>query len=87
VLQRLIDEGLAPQEAVDRPRFSLREDFSVALEPQCGADVATQLGRRGHRILASDWVTMFGGAHVILREDGWYWPASDPRRDGASWGA
>jgi gamma-glutamyltranspeptidase len=57
------------------------------LEERIALDVANALEHRGHRVTTTDWITMFGGAHVILREDGWYLPASDPRRDGASWGS
>jgi gamma-glutamyltranspeptidase/glutathione hydrolase len=82
VLQALIDDRVAPQTAVDRPRFSVRENLAVVVEERFGQEILGELERRGHPLRFVDRSTIFGGAHAILREDGWLLPASDPRRDG-----
>ncbi|MCW5878520.1 MAG: gamma-glutamyltransferase family protein [Anaerolineales bacterium] len=85
----LIDDGLDPQAALDRPRFCI-EDGSAALElaVEHGLPESTQaqLAAMGHPLKAVDGLprALFGRGQVILREreTGVLWGGSDPRADG-----
>jgi gamma-glutamyltranspeptidase/glutathione hydrolase len=90
VLVSLLDDGLDPQAALDRPRFLLEDglpDGRVVLEPEIPAATREGLLARGHRIaLATGWNRLvFGKGQVIRRDsDGVLWGGSEPRADGCA---
>jgi gamma-glutamyltranspeptidase / glutathione hydrolase len=80
VVAGVLDEGLDPQTAVDRPRFHAWRD-TVNAEP--GVDVAalTELQHRGLRVRR--WPARhhyFGGVSLVSARG----PAADPRRSGVA---
>src|SRR5439155_19316707 len=80
VLAAVLDEGLAPAEAVARPRFHPVGRLANA-EPGLGAEALEALRSRGLEVRAWDRRHhYFGGVSLITRSGG----AGDPRRDGAA---
>jgi gamma-glutamyltranspeptidase/glutathione hydrolase len=78
VLAGILDEGLEPQAAVDRPRFH-RQDDVVNAEPGVDEGALAELERRGSRIRRWPYIHhYFGGVSLVARAG----PAADPRRDG-----
>ena len=76
----ILDEGLAPQEAVDRPRVHPAEDVLNA-EPGADEDGLAALEAAGRTVRR--WPERhhyFGGVSLVARGG----PAADPRRDGAA---
>jgi gamma-glutamyltranspeptidase/glutathione hydrolase len=86
----LVDDGLDPQAALDRPRFCIEEgtaDGSVALEAGIPEPTIAELGRMGHTVRLVDGYerALFGRGQIILRdESGVLWGGSDPRADGCA---
>ena len=89
VLSALVDDGLDPQAALDRPRFCIDVDESggrVAIEE--GMPDATFAGLKdmGHSVYSVSGYerALFGRGQVILRdaETGVLCAGSDPRADG-----
>jgi gamma-glutamyltranspeptidase/glutathione hydrolase len=79
VLAGILDEGLAPQAAVDRPRFHPAAGV-VNAEPGVDEDALAQLEASGRAVRR--WPELhhyFGGVSAVGREG----PAADPRRSGA----
>jgi gamma-glutamyltranspeptidase / glutathione hydrolase len=75
----VLDEGLEPQAAVDRPRFH-RELNVVNVEPGVDDDALAELERRGLEVRR--WPEpnyYFGGVSLVSR----FGAGADPRRDGA----
>lgn len=100
VLSNLVDFAMAPQQALDMPRFSLTGPGAgmgadeagglVAMESTWDPATLAELGRRGHQIRvagAYGW-SAFGGGQVILRDpaSGVLYGGSDPRKDGCAVG-
>jgi gamma-glutamyltranspeptidase/glutathione hydrolase len=80
VLAGVLDEGLAPAEAVARPRFHPVGRLANA-EPGLGPEALDALRSRGLEVRAwEDRHHYFGGVSLITRSGG----AGDPRRDGAA---
>ena len=80
VMAGLLDEGLSPADAVDRPRLHPAESV-VQLEPGFSDDVPEALEAAGFTI--REWPTRhhyFGGVSVVNR----FGAAGDPRRSGAA---
>jgi gamma-glutamyltranspeptidase/glutathione hydrolase len=76
----LVDDGLDPQEVLDRARFRVEGDH-VSLERGLW-DRESELGGLGLEIVRdTDWVK-FGAGQVIIVEDGALLGGSDPRMDG-----
>jgi gamma-glutamyltranspeptidase/glutathione hydrolase len=74
----VLDEGLDPQHAVDRPRFH-RQDDVVNVEPGVDEDALAALERGGLEVRR--WPGLnhyFGGVSLVGRAG----PAADPRRSG-----
>jgi gamma-glutamyltranspeptidase/glutathione hydrolase len=90
----LVDHGLNPQEALDRPRFRWLGGLRVLLEtPELrvreGGFLSDALEDRGHQVEAPGSTVMdrFGGGQAIARErDGLLVGASDRRKDGCALG-
>ena len=85
----LIDDGLDPQAALDRPRFCIedgRAGGAVSIEEGIPDEVLARLGEMGHSVtLRSGYArSIFGRGQVIVRDpqSGVLWGGSDPRADG-----
>jgi gamma-glutamyltranspeptidase/glutathione hydrolase len=80
VASAILDEGLAPQLAVDRPRVH-RAGEVVNAEPDANEEALAKLERRG--LTVRRWPEQhhyFGGVSLIAREAA----AADPRRSGTA---
>jgi gamma-glutamyltranspeptidase/glutathione hydrolase len=93
VVVGMIDDGLDPQAALDRPRFCIDPAASGgALNLEAGVPSTTVEGltRRGHVLrsgLSGYGRALFGRGQIIRRElDGVLWGGSDPRADGCALG-
>ncbi len=92
VVVNMIDDGLDPQAALDRPRFCLSEaspSSRVQLEEGLPAATLQALSRMGHTVVpvSGDARSIFGRGQIIRREpDGVLWGGSDPRADGLAIG-
>ncbi len=92
VVSALLDDGLDPQRALDRPRWCLEAgtaDSTLALEE--GLPVATMaaLASRGHRVRPVVGLdrALFGCGQIITRDaEGVLTGGSDPRKDGLAVG-
>jgi gamma-glutamyltranspeptidase / glutathione hydrolase len=97
ILMNLIDFKMSPQKAGDQYRLWHRESFEstnekaadpgmVVAEPGFSPEVLQQLEKMGHRF--SKQTRYFGGYQGIWRaeEPRRYFGASDPRKDGCSFG-
>jgi gamma-glutamyltranspeptidase/glutathione hydrolase len=90
----LVDHGLNPQEALDRPRFRYLAGRRVVIEaPGLSVDeggrLGDALGARGHDVVdPGQWMAdLFGGGQAIaVGEDGLWIGASDRRKDGCALG-
>ena len=95
LVQGLVDDGLDPQAAVERPRFVVQTEAAgqplgpVSIESD-GADGTTvaALESRGHEVeLVEPKTPMMGWAQVIRRRpDGSYEGGADPRADSVAAG-
>jgi gamma-glutamyltranspeptidase / glutathione hydrolase len=80
VTAAVVDEGLPPQAAVDRPRVH-RAARVVNAEPGADDDALSELEASGHEVRRwPDRHHYFGGVSVLTRSGG----AGDPRRSGAA---
>jgi len=83
-LTNMLDFGMDPQTAIDRPR-SFAEGDTLTLEEGYSEAVAQALADKGHAVQRAE--TPIGGAQaILLREDGILEGASDPRKDGVALG-
>ncbi len=89
----LLDDGLSPQEALDRPRLCLVDsapDGRVALEQGVSMETLEGLAAMGHVIapVSGFGRAIFGRGQVILRDPqtGVLAGGSDPRADGLAMG-
>ncbi|CAN8030468.1 unnamed protein product [Ixodes persulcatus] len=80
VLLGMLELGLNPQEAVDRPRvmigagYTLHPDDGLILEEGLPSEVAEELKKRGHRLLGTLKGALrrrTGSAHVVTRGSWW----------------
>jgi gamma-glutamyltranspeptidase/glutathione hydrolase len=93
VVVAMIDDGLDPQAALDRPRFCIDPATAgghLNLELGIPEAVVNGLRERGH-VLRADVGgyarALFGRGQIIRREpDGVLWGGSDPRADGCAMG-
>jgi gamma-glutamyltranspeptidase / glutathione hydrolase len=84
---RLLIHRMNPQAALDAPRWKLNGGISVDLEASASSDLRAGLIALGHEIKAfADSYMDFGAGQIIVRPDGGYAAASDPRRDGQAAG-
>jgi gamma-glutamyltranspeptidase/glutathione hydrolase len=88
----MLDDGLDPQAALDRPRVCLepgQTDGRVGVEQGVPPESAAALAGMGHEVfLVSGYErAMFGRGQIIRRDpDGVLWGGSDPRADGCAMG-
>jgi gamma-glutamyltranspeptidase/glutathione hydrolase len=92
VLLAMLEDGLDPQAALDRPRLCLAEgrpDSPVAVEGGFPEATVAELHARGHdATVVTGWGrAVFGRGQIILRDEGGVlWGGSDPRADGCALG-
>lgn len=92
VLSALVDDGLDPQAALDRPRFCIDAEESggrVAIEEGIPQETFTGLEKLGHPVYSVSGYerALFGRGQVILRDEfGVLCGGSDPRADGCAMG-
>ncbi len=91
VVLGLVDDGLDPQAALDRPRFCIDDGTAagrVALEEGLPAGTLAELARMGHPVysVSGDERALFGRGQIILRDpqSGVLTAGSDPRADGCA---
>jgi gamma-glutamyltranspeptidase / glutathione hydrolase len=84
VVSALVDEGLDPQAALERPRFRVEGD-SVLLEEGLW-DAAAELEAVGIPVVRSSDASRFGGGQAILASGEALIGGSDPRKDGCALG-
>ena len=91
VLSALVDDGIDPQAALDRPRFCIDVDESggrVAIEEGIPDETFSGLEKMGHPVysVTSYNRALFGRGQVIMRdpETGVLCAGSDPRADGCA---
>ncbi|MCC6500659.1 MAG: gamma-glutamyltransferase family protein [Anaerolineales bacterium] len=90
VLSALVDDGLDPQAALDRPRFCIDAEESggrVAIEEGMSQETFTGLEKLGHPVYSVSGYerALFGRGQVILRDEfGALCGGSDPRADGCA---
>jgi len=89
----LLDDGLDPQQALDRPRVCLPAGEAkglVALEAGIAPSVVDELRARGHDValVEGHGRAVFGRGQIITRdpESGVLCGGSDPRADGCAIG-
>jgi gamma-glutamyltranspeptidase/glutathione hydrolase len=89
----MIDDGLDPQAALDRPRFCIEPADAggiASLETGIPPEVVAELERRGHVVkgnISGYARALFGRGQIIRRDpDGVLWGGSDPRADGCAVG-
>jgi len=93
VVVGMVDDGLDPQAALDRPRFCLTEanpQSRVELEVGIPKETLSRLAQMGHTIVPVEGYAraVFGRGQIIYRdlETGVLWGGSDPRADGQAVG-
>jgi len=80
VLSGILDEGLEPQAAVDRPRLHSAAEI-VRIEPGFEDEVPAALEKAGYDVRRFSAIHhYFGGVSLLARSGG----AADPRRSGAA---
>jgi len=80
LVSALVDDGLDPQAALDRPRFRV-ENGAVLLEEGLW-DEAEALEQAGHEVVREPETSGFGGGQAILVHGDALVGGSDPRKDG-----
>jgi gamma-glutamyltranspeptidase/glutathione hydrolase len=79
---RLVDYRMNPQAALDAPRWKVNAGRSVDLEASASAGLRSELIAMGHSMESvPDTYMDFGAGQFIVRTEGGYVAASDPRRD------
>ena len=83
VAVNMIDFGMNPQEALDRPRWEWVKDKKIVLEESVPEEIAEALRARGHEVGREPDTSVFGRGQIILRnEEGVLTGATEPRADG-----
>lgn len=89
VLSAMLDDGCDPQTALDRLRFCINADGSVALEEGMDDTVTEALGAMRHPVHVMEGYArkLFGRGQIIqARASGMYAGGSDARADGCAFG-
>ncbi|RMF80316.1 MAG: gamma-glutamyltransferase [Chloroflexi bacterium] len=89
VINAMVDDGLNPQEALDRPRWCLHDGTSssvLSLEEGIPVKTMARLAELGHKVkpVSGPGRGVFGSGQIIRRdpETGVLFGGSDPRKDG-----
>ena len=86
-LMRLIDYRQQPQAALDAPRWKVNGRLSIDYEAGVPDALRSGLAALGHQFASiPDSYMDFGAGQFIVRTEGGYVAASDPRRDGQAAG-
>ncbi len=80
----LVDEGLDPQAALDKPRFRI-DGTRIFLEEGLW-NAENSLAHEGYDVVRDEDTLSFGGGQAILRNDDGLVGGSDPRKDGLAAG-
>jgi gamma-glutamyltranspeptidase / glutathione hydrolase len=80
LVSAIVDDGLDPQAALDRPRFRV-EGEALLLEEGLWSE-AEALEQAGHQVVRETDATVFGGGQTILLYGDALVAGSDPRKDG-----
>ena len=85
---RIFRHGQNPQAASDAPRWQVRGGLMVEVEQGFTAEALDDLRGRGHQLTVRAFgrTDTFGGAQLVMRIDGGYIAASEPRKDGQAVG-
>jgi len=93
VISNLIDYGMNPQEALNAPRFCIRDGTSggkIALEEGIALETMSTLSRMGHEVVPTAGLgrMIFGRGQIITRnpKNGVLCGGSSPRADGLAIG-
>lgn len=86
MLVRMFDHGQNPQTACDAPRWHVREDGALLLEPGHAAATVDSLRERGHEIVLDAMPHLFGGGQLVHALADGYCAASDKRKEGQAVG-
>jgi gamma-glutamyltranspeptidase/glutathione hydrolase len=89
ILSAMLDDGLDPQAALNRPRFCVNPDDTVSLEEGMPEETMARLISMGHPAsMVSGYARkLFGRGQIILTcSNGFYEGGSDPRSDGCVFG-
>jgi gamma-glutamyltranspeptidase/glutathione hydrolase len=82
VVSNLADYNMNPQTALDAPRWRYLTDQRVVLETGIPSEVMIALSQRGHEVRVNPSKGMFGKGQMILKQNGVFVAASEPRADG-----
>ena len=82
VVLNMADYGMNPQAALDAPRWRFLSGKTVLLEQTVPPLIARALIEQGHDIQVSTEGRQFGRGQIILRREGIFIAASEPRADG-----
>lgn len=83
VVSNMLDYGMNPQEALDRPRWEWIRGKKIMLEESIPEEIAEALRARGHEVGREPDTSVFGRGQIILRDDeGVLAGATEPRADG-----
>lgn len=90
LLSALIDHGMSLQEAIEAPRFFVRDYHdNFEFEPRFSSEIVDELAGKGWNLVEKGTLDLyFGGAQGVLVdfETGELVGGADPRRDGAAIG-
>jgi gamma-glutamyltranspeptidase/glutathione hydrolase len=86
VASRFVDFAQNPQAALDAPRWQVKTNKTVWIEPGFAPAVYEDLTRRGHELVRQPRTIEFGSGQAILRLKDCYAAASDCRHDGQAVG-
>lgn len=78
----LVDYHLNPQALLDAPRWQVMEDGQVLLEEAVSGAIVSSLQERGHRAKRTTDSYRFGKGQMILKQQGVFMVATEPRADG-----
>ena len=82
VVSNLADYEMNPQTALDAPRWRYLTDQRVVLETGIPSEVMIALSQRGHEVRVNPSKGLFGKGQMILKHNGVFVAASEPRADG-----
>jgi gamma-glutamyltranspeptidase/glutathione hydrolase len=78
----MADYGMNPQAALDAPRWRFLSGKTVLLEQTVPPLIVQALLKQGHDVQVSTEGRHFGRGQIILRREGIFIAASEPRADG-----
>lgn len=84
VVTNMVDHGLNPQAALDRPRWQWEKGKTLMVEQGMPSDIVHALRRKGHGVRIEAREALFGRGQIILRDpkNGVYTGGTEWRTDG-----